>query len=84
LAGRFDEFAVGSEGMKSQTLDEKALRDENSRAQEALRISEERNRDLVENSAYGIFRVSADGSFLDGNPRYRASQAVHRRRICWR
>jgi len=54
--------------MKSQTLDEKALRDENARAQEALRISEERNRDLVENSAYGIFRVSADGSFLDGNP----------------
>ncbi len=54
--------------MKSETLDEKALRDENARAQEALRISEERNRDLVENSAYGIFRVSADGSFLDGNP----------------
>jgi hypothetical protein len=37
--------------MKSQTLDEKALQDENARAQEALRISEERNRDLVENSA---------------------------------
>ena len=54
--------------MKSRTLDEKALRDENARAQEALRHSEERNRDLVENSAYGIFRVSADGSFLDGNP----------------
>jgi two-component system cell cycle sensor histidine kinase/response regulator CckA len=54
--------------MKSEMLDQKALRDENSRSQEALRISEERNRDLVENSAYGIFRVSADGSFLDGNP----------------
>lgn len=54
--------------MKSQMLDEKTLRDENARAQEALRISEERNRDLVENSAYGIFRVTADGSFLDGNP----------------
>jgi two-component system cell cycle sensor histidine kinase/response regulator CckA len=54
--------------MKSETLDDKELRDENARAQEALRISEERNRDLVENSAYGIFRVSADGSFLDANP----------------
>jgi PAS domain S-box-containing protein len=54
--------------MKSETLDEKAPRDEKSRTLEALRISEERNRDLVENSAYGIFRVSADGSFLDGNP----------------
>jgi hypothetical protein len=42
LAGRFDEFAVGREGMKSQTLDEKALRDENARAQGALRHSEER------------------------------------------
>jgi len=54
--------------MKSETLDDKELRGENARAQEALRISEERNRDLVENSAYGIFRVSADGSFLDANP----------------
>jgi PAS domain S-box-containing protein len=54
--------------MKSETLDDKELRSENARAQEALRISEERNRDLVENSAYGIFRVSADGSFLDANP----------------
>lgn len=58
--------------MKSETLtpilDEKALRDEHARSQEALRVSEERNRDLVENSAYGIFRVAADGSFLDGNP----------------
>jgi two-component system cell cycle sensor histidine kinase/response regulator CckA len=54
--------------MKSETLDEKALRDEHARGQEALRISEERNRDLVENSAYGIFRAAADGSFQDGNP----------------
>src|SRR6202521_4797426 len=54
--------------MKSETLDEKALRDEHARGQEALRLSEERNRDLVENSAYGIFRASADGSFQDGNP----------------
>ena len=61
-----------SEGMKSETLmparAEKVRHDENARAQEALRISEALNRDLVENSAYGIFRVSADGLFLDGNP----------------
>src|SRR5260370_19451377 len=49
-------------------LAEKALRDENARAEEALRISEQRDRDLVENSAYGIFGVSVDGSFLDANP----------------
>jgi CheY-like chemotaxis protein len=52
----------------TRALAEKALQDENARAQEALRISEARNRDLVENSAYGIFRVAADGSFLDANP----------------
>jgi two-component system cell cycle sensor histidine kinase/response regulator CckA len=49
-------------------LTDKALRDENARAHEALRISEIRNRDLVENAVYGIFRVSADGSFLYANP----------------
>ena len=38
------------------------------RAEEALRISEARNRDLVENSNYGIFRTAWDGSFLDANP----------------
>jgi two-component system, cell cycle sensor histidine kinase and response regulator CckA len=57
--------------MKSETLDEKALRAENARAREALQLSEARNRDLVENSAYGIFRVAADGSFLDANPTLR-------------
>ena len=58
--------------MKSETptpaVAERALRDEHARGQEALRICEERNRDLVENSTYGIFRVSADGSFQDANP----------------
>ncbi|HXN51460.1 MAG TPA: ATP-binding protein [Candidatus Acidoferrum sp.] len=58
--------------MKSETLTgtpaEKTLRDEHAQSQEALRLSEARNRDLVENSTYGIFRVSADGSFLDANP----------------
>jgi two-component system cell cycle sensor histidine kinase/response regulator CckA len=52
----------------TRALTDKALRDENARAHEALRISEIRNRDLVENAVYGIFRVSADGSFLYANP----------------
>jgi len=37
-------------------------------AEEALNLSEARNRDLVEHSIYGISRVAADGSFLDENP----------------
>jgi two-component system cell cycle sensor histidine kinase/response regulator CckA len=37
-------------------------------AEEALNLSEARNRDLVEHSVYGISRVAADGSFLDENP----------------
>jgi two-component system cell cycle sensor histidine kinase/response regulator CckA len=41
---------------------------ERKRGEEALRVSEARNRDLVENSIYGISRVLADGTFLDGNP----------------
>jgi two-component system, cell cycle sensor histidine kinase and response regulator CckA len=52
--------------MKLESLE--TLRDEHARAQEALRVAEERNRDLVEHSVYGIFRVDADGAFLDGNP----------------
>src|SRR6266849_7808854 len=62
---------LGSKAMKTGTLEEKALHDENSNTQEALRLSEARNRDLVENSIYGIFRVGADGSFLDANPALR-------------
>jgi PAS domain S-box-containing protein len=38
------------------------------RAEEALSVSEARNRDLVEHSVYGISRVAVDGSFLDENP----------------
>ncbi len=37
------------------------------RAEEALNLSEARNRDLVEHSIYAISRVAADGSFLDEN-----------------
>src|SRR5258708_7759106 len=38
------------------------------RAEEALDLSEARNRDLVEHSIYGISRVPPDGTFLDANP----------------
>jgi PAS domain S-box-containing protein len=37
-------------------------------AEQALRVSEDRNLDLVENSAYGICRVNEKGEFLDANP----------------
>ena len=51
-----------------RAMAEKALRDENAHAHEALRVSEARNRNLVEHAVYGIFRVTADGGFLDANP----------------
>jgi len=41
---------------------------ERKRAEEALAASEARNREIVENSAYGIFRIAQDGAFLDPNP----------------
>jgi two-component system, cell cycle sensor histidine kinase and response regulator CckA len=44
------------------------LRDQRSKAEEALRTSEARNRDLIENSVYGVFRISSDGEFPDANP----------------
>ena len=44
---------------------------ERKRAIESLRLSEARNQDLVEQSAYGIFRATPDGSFLDANPALR-------------
>ncbi len=37
-------------------------------AEEALALSEARNRQLVENSIYGIFRIAPEGTFLDPNP----------------
>jgi two-component system cell cycle sensor histidine kinase/response regulator CckA len=37
-------------------------------AEAALSLSEARNRQLVDNSSYGIFRISTDGTFLDPNP----------------
>jgi two-component system, cell cycle sensor histidine kinase and response regulator CckA len=47
---------------------EKAMRNETAQAQVALRLSEARNRDLFENSIYGIFRATFDGCFVDANP----------------
>jgi PAS domain S-box-containing protein len=38
------------------------------KAEEALNVSEARNRDMVEHSIYGISRVAAGGEFLDENP----------------
>ena len=55
-------------GAVTRALTEKALRDEKTKAEEALRLSEARNRNLVENSVYGIFRLSVDGDFVDANP----------------
>jgi PAS domain S-box-containing protein len=52
----------------NRALSEKALRDENRRAHDALHVSQTRNRSLVENAIYGIARVSGNGVFLDANP----------------
>ncbi|HYL86680.1 MAG TPA: response regulator [Candidatus Angelobacter sp.] len=41
---------------------------ERKRAEEVARLTEARNRDLVNNSVYGIFRATAEGRFLDANP----------------
>ena len=49
-------------------LAEKTMRDENTRAHEALRLSEARNRDLIDNSIFGICRVDLSGTFFDVNP----------------
>jgi two-component system, cell cycle sensor histidine kinase and response regulator CckA len=41
---------------------------ERRRSQEAVRDSEARYRELVNNTTYGIYWVSADGTLLDSNP----------------
>lgn len=53
-----------------RALRERELRREAQIAVEALRRSEVRNRDLVENSAYGICRMCAKGEILDANPAF--------------
>jgi len=46
------------------------LRDitERKRTDEAIRLSEARHRSLIENAAYGIYRSTSDGRFLEVNP----------------
>jgi len=51
-----------------RTLAEKALRRRHLADQEALRLSEVRNRDLIRHSIYGICRAYASGNFIDTNP----------------
>jgi two-component system, cell cycle sensor histidine kinase and response regulator CckA len=51
----------------SRALQEKALRDANAEFRTALAQSEARNRELVEDSVYGIFRVSLNGNFVGAN-----------------
>src|SRR6184192_2011245 len=38
------------------------------RNQDALRLSESRNRSLVQSAVYGIYRSNAEGNFLEVNP----------------
>jgi PAS domain S-box-containing protein len=53
-----------------RALREKALRRETEAAIEALRSSEVRNRNLVENAVYGICRLDAHERILDANPAF--------------
>ena len=55
-------------GIVRRALEQKELLEANTAAMHALRESERRNRELVENSVYGIFRVALDGSFVFANP----------------
>jgi two-component system cell cycle sensor histidine kinase/response regulator CckA len=51
-----------------RALTDRKLREENALAWEALRMSEARNRELVDNAIFGICNVDASGAFLDANP----------------
>lgn len=51
-----------------RAIGEHRLREERNRAALALRHSEERYRELVENAIYGIYRETAQGRFLQVNP----------------
>jgi PAS domain S-box-containing protein len=59
---------LGEEGKVSAVCSLVVEISERKRAEEAARLSEARNHDLVEHSVYGIFHASADGTFLDANP----------------
>lgn len=49
-------------------ISDRALRQKHRHAQEALRVSEIRNRELVQHSIYGILRAEGNGKFMDANP----------------
>jgi len=50
-----------------RAVEEKQLREANAEARRALEESEKRNRELIENSVYGVFRIGLDGSFVFAN-----------------
>jgi two-component system, cell cycle sensor histidine kinase and response regulator CckA len=52
-----------------RALTERALRDENTRATQALRVSEARNR-VLKTAIYGIAHISDDGALLEVNPAF--------------
>jgi PAS domain S-box-containing protein len=51
-----------------RAIAERHRRREHLATRESLRMSEARNRDLVEYSIYGICRTNRDGTFIDTNP----------------
>ena len=51
-----------------RAMADRALHQKHLHAQEALRVSEIRNRELVQHSIYGILRAEANGKFMDANP----------------
>jgi two-component system cell cycle sensor histidine kinase/response regulator CckA len=51
-----------------RAIADRALRQKHAHAQEALRVSEIRNRELVQHSIYGVLRAEGSGKFMDANP----------------
>ena len=51
-----------------RAISDRKLREENVLALEALRVSEVQNRELIDNSIFGICNVDASGALLDANP----------------
>jgi len=53
-----------------RALEYKHFRDANAQVRSQLAESEARGRELIDNSTYGIFRISLAGSFLYANPAF--------------